>query len=177
MKYPERTDHHTEPPAGMARSELGRDAFPAEYRCWSGTTQLAPARQSPTVLGWQFLGRVSEIVPRKGECWDNAVAESFFATIKREVINDRPWPTRAGLYRAVFDYIEGWYNTRPLHSALGYLSPAEYKLAHAMPPDRRHDQLKEPVRRSGSSPLALLTISAPSPCIPSRAPEAIHHRA
>ena len=69
-------------------------------------------------------------VSRKGECWDNAVAESFFATIKRELINDRAWPTRAGLHRAVFDYIEGWYNTRRLHSALGYLSPAEYESIH-----------------------------------------------
>jgi putative transposase len=69
-------------------------------------------------------------VSRKGECWDNAVAESFFATIKRELINDRSWPTRAGLHRAVFDYIEGWYNTRRLHSALGYLSPAEYESTH-----------------------------------------------
>ena len=69
-------------------------------------------------------------VSRKGECWDNAVAESFFATIKRELINDRAWPTRAGLHRAVFDYIEGWYNTRRLHSSLGYLSPAEYELIH-----------------------------------------------
>src|SRR5579875_168204 len=69
-------------------------------------------------------------VSRKGECWDNAVAESFFATIKRELINDRAWPTRAGLHRAIFDYIEGWYNTRRLHSSLGYLSPAEYELTH-----------------------------------------------
>jgi putative transposase len=69
-------------------------------------------------------------VSRKGECWDNAVAESFFATIKRELINDSTWPTRAGLHRAVFDYIEGWYNTRRLHSSLGYLSPAEYELTH-----------------------------------------------
>jgi putative transposase len=69
-------------------------------------------------------------VSRKGECWDNAVAESFFATIKRELINDRAWPTRAGLHRAVFDYIEGWYNTRRLHSSLGYLSPAEYESTH-----------------------------------------------
>lgn len=72
-------------------------------------------------------------VSRKGECWDNAVAESFFATIKRELVSDRAWPTRAGLHRAVFDYIEGWYNTRRLHSALGYLSPAEYESAHRNP--------------------------------------------
>jgi transposase InsO family protein len=69
-------------------------------------------------------------VGRKGECWDNAVAESFFATIKRELIDTRSWPTRAGLHRAVFEYIEGWYNTRRLHSTLGYLSPAQYEAVH-----------------------------------------------
>jgi transposase InsO family protein len=69
-------------------------------------------------------------VGRKGECWDNAVAESFFATIKRELIDTRAWPTRAGLHRAVFDYIEGWYNTRRRHSALGYLSPTHYEAIH-----------------------------------------------
>ena len=66
-------------------------------------------------------------VGRKGECWDNAVAESFFATIKRELIEPRAWPTRAGLRRGVFEYIEGWYNTRRLHSTLGYISPAQYE--------------------------------------------------
>jgi hypothetical protein len=55
------------------------------------------------------------------------VAESFFATIKRELVDRRPWPTMAGLQRAVFDWIEGWYNTRRLHSTLGYLSPARYE--------------------------------------------------
>ncbi len=69
-------------------------------------------------------------IGRKGECWDNAVAESFFATIKRELIGTRSWPTRAGLHRAVFEYIEGWYNTRRLHSTLGYLSPAQYEAVH-----------------------------------------------
>jgi putative transposase len=69
-------------------------------------------------------------VGRKGECWDNAVAESFFATIKRELIDTRSWPTRAGLRRGVFEYVEGWYNTRRLHSTLGYLSPAQYEAVH-----------------------------------------------
>ena len=64
---------------------------------------------------------------RKGDCWDNAVAESFFATIKRELIHRRAWRTISGLRRAVFDWIEGWYNTRRLHSSLGYLSPAHYE--------------------------------------------------
>ena len=66
-------------------------------------------------------------VGMKGECWDNAVAESFFATIKRELIETRPWPTRAGLEHAVFNYIEGWYNTRRRHSSLGYKSPAAFE--------------------------------------------------
>lgn len=69
-------------------------------------------------------------VGHKGECWDNAVAESFFATIKRELIDTRAWPTRTGLKAAIFDYIEGWYNTRRLHSSLGYLPPAEYENIH-----------------------------------------------
>jgi len=64
---------------------------------------------------------------RKGQCWDNAVSESFFSTFKNELIDTRPWPTAAGLHRAVFEYIEGWYNPRRLHSTLGYLSPAAYE--------------------------------------------------
>ncbi len=66
-------------------------------------------------------------VGRKGECWDNAVSESWFATFKTELIDTRPWPTLASLRPAVFEFIEGWYNTRRLHSSLGYLSPAEYE--------------------------------------------------
>jgi len=68
-------------------------------------------------------------VGRKGECWDNAVAESFFATIKRELIDTRAWPTRAGARRAVVEYI-GWYNGTRLHSSLGYQSPADYENNH-----------------------------------------------
>lgn len=64
---------------------------------------------------------------RKGQCWDNAVSESWFATFKTELIDTRPWPTLAGLRPAVFDYIEGWYNTRRLHTSLGFRSPAEYE--------------------------------------------------
>ena len=74
--------------------------------------------------------RVVLSVGRRGECWDNAVAESFFSTIKRELIDARAWPTRSGLRRAVFEYIEGWYNSRRLHSTLGYLSPAQYEAVH-----------------------------------------------
>ncbi len=64
---------------------------------------------------------------RKGECWDNAVSESWFSSFKAELIESRSWPTLASLRTAVFDYIEGWYNTRRLHSSLGYCSPCEYE--------------------------------------------------
>jgi transposase InsO family protein len=66
-------------------------------------------------------------IGRKGQCWDNAVAESFFATIKSELLDRRPWPTKAKAHKAIFEYIEGWYNTRRLHSSLGYLSPNSYE--------------------------------------------------
>jgi transposase InsO family protein len=66
-------------------------------------------------------------VGRKGQCWDNAVAESFFATIKTEMLDREPWPTKAKAHKAIFEYIEGWYNTRRRHSSLGYLSPAAYE--------------------------------------------------
>jgi len=71
--------------------------------------------------------RVRLSVGRKGQCWDNAVAESFFATIKTELLDRRPWPTRASAHRAIFSWIEGWYNTRRRHSTLDYHSPAAYE--------------------------------------------------
>ncbi|TCO55813.1 IS3 family transposase [Actinocrispum wychmicini] len=66
-------------------------------------------------------------VGRTGVCWDNAVAESFFATIKSELLNRQPWPTKSLAHKAIFDWIEGWYNTRRRHSSLGYLSPATFE--------------------------------------------------
>jgi transposase InsO family protein len=66
-------------------------------------------------------------VGRTGDCFDNAVAESFFATIKRELISTQVWRSRAALHAAVFEYIEGWFNSRRLHSSLGYVSPATWE--------------------------------------------------
>jgi transposase InsO family protein len=71
--------------------------------------------------------RIRLSVGRRGQCWDNAVAESFFATIKTELLHRQPWPTRAAARQAIFEYIEGWYNTRRRHSTLGYLSPTAYE--------------------------------------------------
>jgi transposase InsO family protein len=65
-----------------------------------------------------------------GCAYDNAVAESFFASIKRELISTRAWRSVTELRRAVFNYVEGWYNTRRLHSSLSYLSPAQWEALH-----------------------------------------------
>ena len=67
---------------------------------------------------------------RKGDCWDNAVTESFFGTLKTELINRRSWPTRRDAKDAVIDYIEGFYNPHRLHSSLGYVSPIEFERVH-----------------------------------------------
>ena len=63
----------------------------------------------------------------KGDAYDNAVCEAFFATLKKELIRRRSWPTRRELQSAVFDYIESFFNRRRRHSTLGYLSPHEYE--------------------------------------------------
>ena len=62
---------------------------------------------------------------RKGNCWDNAVAESFFASLKTELVYRRSWDTRVELRAAVFEYLEVFYNRQRLHSTLGYRTPAE----------------------------------------------------
>jgi putative transposase len=64
---------------------------------------------------------------RKGDCWDNAVAESFFATLEFELILTHDWPTRDAARRALFRYIETWYNRERRHSTLDYVSPARYE--------------------------------------------------
>ena len=62
---------------------------------------------------------------RKGNCWDNAVVESFFKTLKTEIGDDRLFALRAQARLAVFDYIECWYNRHRLHSSLAYRTPME----------------------------------------------------
>ncbi|MFI5868395.1 integrase core domain-containing protein [Streptomyces sp. NPDC051546] len=77
------------------------------------------------MLAGEFGIRLS--VGRTGQCWDNALAESFFSTLKNELGDSRPWASRAAAHTAIFEWIEGWYNVHRLHSSLGYRSPAEYE--------------------------------------------------
>ncbi len=62
---------------------------------------------------------------RKGNCWDNAVAESFFKTIKTECMAKHQFATTQEAFSVIFRYIEGWYNTRRIHSAIGGIPPAK----------------------------------------------------
>ena len=65
-----------------------------------------------------------------GDCFDNAMAESFFATLECELLGRHSFPTPRAARLAVFEYLEGWYNAHRRHSSLGYLSPAEFEAMH-----------------------------------------------
>ena len=80
----------------------------------------------------EFGSRLREegLVPSMGsvaDAYDNSMAESFVSTLKRELIHRRSWPSRQTARTAIFEYIEGFYNTHRRHSALGHLSPSEYE--------------------------------------------------
>jgi putative transposase len=70
---------------------------------------------------------IASSMSRVGDCYDNAVVESFFGTLKTELIDRSPWPTRQAARAAIADYIDGFYNPRRLHSHLGYLSPVDFE--------------------------------------------------
>lgn len=70
---------------------------------------------------------IRQSLSRKGDCFDNSVAESWFATLKEELIYRHAWPTREHARRAIFEFIEVFYNRKRLHSSLGYLTPVEYE--------------------------------------------------
>ena len=80
---------------------------------------------------------VTGSMSRSGNCWDNAVAESFFATLKLELAYRNQWSTRAQARSEIFEYIEAFYNRRRRHSTLGYLCPNEFErlaIRHALKP-------------------------------------------
>lgn len=77
----------------------------------------------------QILDRTGMVpsMSRKGNCYDNAAMESFFATLKKELIYRRPFDTRQQAMMAIFEYVEGWYNKKRRHSALGQCSPEHFE--------------------------------------------------
>lgn len=85
--------------------------------------------QYASIAYQQLLHRAGFTVSmsRLGDCWDNAVVESFFATLTKELLNDRAFPTRAQASQEVFEFIEIWYNRQRRHSTLGYRTPMEFE--------------------------------------------------
>jgi putative transposase len=119
--------------ADHMRSELVTDAL---------QMALAQRRPAPGLIwhsdqGSQFVSLafgqqaraagIAQSMGSRGDCYDNAVAESFFATLKKELIHGRSWPTKAELRTEVFEYIEVFFNRRRRHSTLGYLTPLEFE--------------------------------------------------
>jgi hypothetical protein len=90
-----------------------------------------------------------------GDCYDNAVCETFHATLKKEKIYRQSWPTRAEARTAIFQFIEGWYNARRRHSTLAYLSPIEFERHHA---EQLVRTLQAPISANG-----LATATSPRP--------------
>jgi putative transposase len=122
--------------ADHIRSELVVDAL--QMAIWNRRPAPGAIHHSDhgsTYTSWAFGHRLREAgllgsMGSIGDCFDNSVAESFFATLQTELLDRSPWPTREGLAQAVFAFIEGFYNPRRRHSTLGYLSPADYEHRH-----------------------------------------------
>ena len=74
--------------------------------------------------------RITCSMSRRGNCWDNAPMESFFASLKKELVHDEDYVTRAQATASIFEYIEVFYNRVRRHSSLGYVAPAEYERTH-----------------------------------------------
>ena len=85
--------------------------------------QYASRKYRRFLSGHGFRGSMS----RRGDCWDNAAAESLFATLKTELVNRSTYQTRAAARTEIFEYIEGFYNRERLHSTLGYCTPVEFE--------------------------------------------------
>lgn len=120
--------------------ELATDAL--QMACWHRHPQAGLLHHSDR--GVQYASHAYQMLlethalrcsmSRRANCWDNAVMESFFATLECELIDRSDWHTHAEARLAVFEFIEVWYNRQRRHSSLGYLTPAEYdeRLAHSL---------------------------------------------
>lgn len=106
--------HRNPPPGVIFHSDRGAQYTSAEFRAFCHANDVRPS------------------VGRTGICYDNAVAESFFATLKKELIHVHPWPSIDILRVAVFEYIESYYNRRRRHSTIGYDTPIEYEHKYAL---------------------------------------------
>jgi transposase InsO family protein len=119
--------------ADHLRTELVADALTMAVQARRPAPGLIHHSDRGCQYASQAFGRrrqVAGILPsmgRVGDCYDNAVVESVFASLKTELLHRHVWPTRAAARLAIFEYIEAWYNRRRRHSTLGYLAPAAYE--------------------------------------------------
>jgi putative transposase len=97
-----------------------------------------------------------------GDAYDNAMAESFFASLECELIDRRSWKSKAEAKMAVFTWIESWYNPRRLHSALAYLSPINFEEQHRANNDRA-TSTGLPTASVGSSQAPTAAVDNPTP--------------
>ena len=115
------------------RSELVTDALRSALQNRDVTKGLMHHSDRGSQYAGEDMRKITEdhdiilSMSRRGNCWDNAVAESFFATIKKELIHRRYWLCKKQTIAAVTDYIVNFYNRRRRHSAIGYVSPADYE--------------------------------------------------
>jgi putative transposase len=97
-----------------------------------------------------------------GDAYDNAMAESFFASLECELINRRSWKSQAEARTALFTWIEGWYNPRRRHSGLNYLSPINFEREQNEHEDRDHEH-GLPTASAGSSQAPTAAVDNPAP--------------
>ena len=97
-----------------------------------------------------------------GDAYDNAMAESFFATLECELLDRRSWKSKAEARTALFTWIEGWYNPRRRHSSLGQLSPINF--------ERKHDADNDRVQEHGLPTAAVGSSQAPTAAVDNPAP-------
>ena len=108
----------------LQRANAGRKPNPGLLHHSDRGSVYASGDYRKTLSDLEMIASMS----RKGDCWDNAVAESFFATIKGEIIDHETFETRAEATAAIADYIDNFYNVLRLHSSIGYVSPIEFEL-------------------------------------------------
>lgn len=124
--------------AGHLRTELVVQALDMalEQRRPEGVIHHSDQGSQYSSLAFGRRGREAGVRPSMGsvgDCYDNALCESFFATLECELIDRRCFPTHAVARREIFDYIESWYNRQRRHSALNYESPMNFERAHVPP--------------------------------------------
>jgi len=124
--------------ADHLRTELALDALVMALRArhpGAGLVHHTDRGSQYTAAAYRAALATRDVIvsmSRAGECLDNALADSFFATLKAELIDTRTWPTRAAARTAVFAWREVWYNRQRRHSALNYRAPVAYEEQHVL---------------------------------------------